>query len=29
MHMQRTVGQYLRRIDDDLTHLDRVLLSIL
>ena len=29
VHMQRTVGRHLRRIDDDLTHLDRVLLPIL
>ncbi len=30
VHMQRTVGRHIRRIDDDgLTHLDRVLLPIL
>ena len=29
MHMQRTVGRHLRRIDDDLTHLDRALIPIL
>ena len=29
MPRQRTVGRHLRRIDDDLTHLDRVLPPIL
>ena len=29
VHMQRTVGRHLRRIDDDLTHLDRALIPIL
>ena len=29
VHMQRTVGRHIRAIDDDLTHLDRVLLPIL
>ncbi len=29
VHMQRTVGRHIRDIDDDLTHLDRVLLPIL
>ena len=29
VHMQRTVGRHIRSIDDDLTHLDRVLLPIL
>ena len=29
VHMQRTVGRHLRRLDDDPAHLDRALLPIL